>query len=217
MILETAAIFVGLYVAGIYHEQLNVMQGQLGEIIKQYPEIKKGADASVVAGQAATQTLNEITKQFRIGQRAWVGAQAALVPNAPSPEKMIAFRVVWKNTGLTPALNAHVEGGFMYKDRDYLIESDFSKTNTGRLEKFDQSFDRKRTSRGVILPNAPEGSSTTSYIQIPQANKYLFIAGTVSYEDIFGHPHTTLFCNKLQGYKLQGYILPLCNIHNNMN
>ena len=53
MILETAAVFLGLYVAGIYHGQLNVMQGQLGEIIKQYPELQKSADAAKTAAELA--------------------------------------------------------------------------------------------------------------------------------------------------------------------
>ncbi|MFZ0199381.1 MAG: hypothetical protein WB523_11135 [Candidatus Sulfotelmatobacter sp.] len=71
-LLETAAVLVGIYVAYIYHGQLVVMQGQLGEIVKQYPELQKSANAAKSASETAASTLISSAKQFREEQRPYI-------------------------------------------------------------------------------------------------------------------------------------------------
>jgi hypothetical protein len=112
MILETGAVFVGLYVAGIYHDQLVVMQGQLGEIVKQYPELKKSADAAVTASKAATQTLNAIGKQFVLDQRPYIVETCCILASAgdqqlqaPIIGKHLGVDIHIRNNGKTPAFH----------------------------------------------------------------------------------------------------------------
>jgi hypothetical protein len=106
MILETAAVFIGLYVAGVYHGQLLVMQGQLGEIIKQFPEIQKSANANVKAADQTEKAVHNAAEDFRLDQRAWIGIETL---NARAdPQSSGNFRlqadIILKNTGKTPAI-----------------------------------------------------------------------------------------------------------------
>ncbi len=115
MILETAAVFIGLYVAGVYHGQLQVMQGQLGEIIKQYPEIKKSADAAAKAADQTERAVNTAAENFRIAQRPWVALDTAnqesiapyrdlnFVVSGVSGSNMVVFRYSINNFGHSPA------------------------------------------------------------------------------------------------------------------
>jgi hypothetical protein len=214
MVLETAAVFVGIYVAYIYHGQLVVMQGQLGEIIKQYPEIQISANANVKVANETEIAVKDAADNFRIGQRAWAGVGMFVVTPKPNgtPDNLIPYKLASTNTGLTPALDFYIEQVVMIKDRPYLIESDFSEATIRRLKDIDKRVDPNRHSHNPVLPNVAPNTSQTFYWPIPPANKHLFIAGTAYYKDIFGHPHKTLFCGHLVGNAL-----PLCNIHNTMD
>lgn len=65
---------IGIVALCIYHGQLEVMRGQLGEIIKQYPEIQKSADAAKSAADTAVKTLLNAQQQFRVEQRPYIFA-----------------------------------------------------------------------------------------------------------------------------------------------
>jgi hypothetical protein len=56
---------IGIFALCIYHGQLKVMQGQLGEIIKQYPELQKSASSAKSAADTARDTLV-------LAQRPWI-------------------------------------------------------------------------------------------------------------------------------------------------
>lgn len=129
IILETAAVFVGLYVAGVYHGQLAVMQGQLGEIIKQYPEIKKTADSAnttLIEGRFTSaeqlrklgeyivqaQTANKIAFD---ANRAWIGSlpgplgkdfpkELEIQEGHDASGAFVSIRYIWnfKNSGKRP-------------------------------------------------------------------------------------------------------------------
>jgi hypothetical protein len=107
------------------------------------------------AAEATRDSVTNADTNFRVGQRAWVGAWAGIVQRTNS-ETMdtIDYRVVLKNTGPTPALHVKVEPGFMFKERNYLVESDFAQGNSVFLNE-----DRlDKTSRYSILPNDPSYS-----------------------------------------------------------
>jgi hypothetical protein len=99
MILETAAVFIGIYVAGIYHGQLSVMQGQLGEIIKQYPELHTSAEAAKSAADTAA-------RQLELTERPWVFVKSARVVSPlvfSGGGASVVFEIVLKNVGPSPA------------------------------------------------------------------------------------------------------------------
>jgi hypothetical protein len=115
MLLETAAVFVGLYVAGVYHGQLVVMQGQLGEIIKQSPEIQKSADAAKSAADTADATLKSQQKSFEIDQRPYVVSQLPIFSTPPGfvANADLFVNLTFKNIGRTPALKDWTDTQFV--------------------------------------------------------------------------------------------------------
>lgn len=157
--------------------------------------------------------LNETRKNFVINQRAWVGVWAQLMPRPPDtptsvPVDAVFWRVVWKNTGPTPALYAQVTPGVMYKQRDYVIDSDFSEKNQRHLNP-----NWKGASHAVVLPNGT-GNSPTWILRSPEPGKHLFLSGTLTYDDIFRGSHTTTYC---QIFDAATQTLEDCNIRNTMN
>jgi hypothetical protein len=105
IILEAGAVFVGLYVAGVYHGQLVVMQGQLGEIIKQFPEIKKSAAAAQSAAETADATLKDSQKSFVINERPYMVMDGAPeFVTLPDTTSEIQANATIRNIGKTPAI-----------------------------------------------------------------------------------------------------------------
>jgi hypothetical protein len=84
---------VGIIALCIYHGQLLVMKGQLGEIVRQYPEIKKQAKAATDAvNQAAADSIENsqrITRQLSIAQQQAeaAGRQANISANSLESEE----------------------------------------------------------------------------------------------------------------------------------
>jgi hypothetical protein len=100
-------VIVGIVALFIYYGQLEVMKVQLGEIVKQYPEIRRQA-------KAATDAVNQSTEAFRIDERAWI----ALEPITPKLLEPIAgwgktyrYDIFLKNVGKTVAYNISVKAG----------------------------------------------------------------------------------------------------------
>jgi hypothetical protein len=105
MVLETFAVIVGIVVAGIYYGQLYVMRGQLGEIIKQYPELKKSADAAKEASDTAHDTMV-------LSERPWVKIKHRIVKPLTfdvmrwkGPVAMMVVEDTVENVGPSTALN----------------------------------------------------------------------------------------------------------------
>jgi hypothetical protein len=57
---------VGIFALHIYNGQLGVMRGQLGEIIKQYPELQKSAQAAHDAAEVNKEALYSVQRAFLI-------------------------------------------------------------------------------------------------------------------------------------------------------
>jgi hypothetical protein len=131
------------------------------------------------------------------------------MPCAPALQfrRYVRYHVFWKNTGATPALKAHLEPGYLYKERTYLIASDFSDSNTIHP----MGWEPWKASHTAIEPNGT-GVSPIISVPAPHPGKTLFFAGYLIYTDIFLRPHMTQFCNRLEGNTLAA-----CNIHNDMN
>ena len=76
-----ALAVIGIFALCIYSGQLKVMQGQLGEIIKQYPELHKSA-------QAAADSVTLTRENAHLDQRAWVGL-AVVKMDAPKENQVL--------------------------------------------------------------------------------------------------------------------------------
>jgi hypothetical protein len=82
------------------------MRGQLGEIIRQFPEIQKSASAAKSAADTADATLKSSQKSFEIDERAWVGVaewHSEVGPIENGVITMKEMKIILRNTGKTPA------------------------------------------------------------------------------------------------------------------
>lgn len=105
---------IGIAALCIYHGQLDVMRGQLGEIIRQFPEMQKSANANVKAADQTEKAVNNAADDFRLDQRAWVGVDfSKLTGEWSADKKQITFTAdaTLKNTGKTPALHVSIFRG----------------------------------------------------------------------------------------------------------
>jgi hypothetical protein len=154
--------------------------------------------------------LKESRNNFEVSQRAWLGMEAVLVIPKPigTPNNLVAFKFVWKNTGLTPALEARIHPAVTYREREYLVISDFSKINTKQVPEPGP----KINSSSVIAPSGGTGSTPIYYTPNPMPNKHLFLIAEFTYKDVFDQWHTTQVCQMVEDT-----LLPYCNIHNTMN
>jgi hypothetical protein len=161
-------------------------------INRQTKFLRRGAEASEKAVTLAADN-------FRVQQRAWVSAWVEVIERT---DKYIDFRVHSKNTGATPALNVSSEYGHLLKDRGYVLESDFSLDNTKLANP------EKKGSRSVIPPHefimTPKFgvNLVTAKDAAIDKESWLFVCGTITYDDIFGQSHTTTFCQRVEGKEM---------------
>ena len=212
LVLETGAVFVGLYVAGIYHGQLQVMQGQLGEIVKQYPELQKSADAAKNATIAAHDALTR-------SNRPWVGVESMRITapigfiKAGSGKDITYFvsgslEITIKNFGSSPALS--VRNFIEAYEPSFFSKEKFDPNDPfAQLRKFGESacafadgneFTKKnpRMYGGSVFPT----QATIYNTGIPGFSKrdlkvgqFLQLVGCISYRDQFGEmTHHTHYC-----------------------
>jgi hypothetical protein len=101
---------------------------------------KKAADAAKSAADTASQSLVFAKQQFTDDQRAWVGAENAIVQDPPST-KVGLLNIVLRNTGKTPALHLHVFGITNREKGSHLM--DISKARQYPIKQL-----------GILMPNA---------------------------------------------------------------
>jgi len=209
---------VGIVAACIYGRQLGVMKGQLDEIIKQYPEIKKQA-------QAATDAVTNGERQTRLDERPWLkfrfGTGDISSPTIQfSTGNPIFVPVGFVNVGKTPALEAHgmVVLQIPAKGKDPDVPNDkqgialagrqipqgnhFIKQITGmQLEEsiiFPNDHTEFSISRTQTLKSGdvvPRAISLAEYDQLRTNEAYISVWGQVWYSDVFGVEHWTKFCS----------------------
>jgi hypothetical protein len=192
--------------AGIAARQLKVMRGQLGEIIKQYPEIQKSAKA---AGDAVTDS----EQQFHEGRRAWMGTSIFLIDSYPSPFHGI---IEFKNSGLTPALRLK-----------HAIQLSIRKAPLLPDPTYDMKHPYRFTEGGAtppggvfnsLLEDSEESPVTPTVLlhdkAIQNKAQFLYIHGELRYDDIDGKSHSTTFCFYMDD--LVTHRLLYCKRHNDM-
>jgi len=146
------------------------------------------ASLLIIAGkqaQAAQDNVVAIQREMRQDQRAWISVDVS--------EKPGWFTVSMHNTGKTPALNTTYVAGFIAGKRGTVPKEDFTKSNSsmGWPEK-------KLTVTGyVIAPNASQVASDWhgKFADIYKSDaERTYIEGRITYDDVFGGHHETLFC-----------------------
>ena len=198
--------------------QLLVMRGQLHEVIRQYPEIQKSANAAKSAADTADATLKNQQRSFEIDERPYLVGQTPAFSGPPlAANTSIHINFTFKNIGRTPAL----------KEFTYIILSPFRvpkgslATKRATVRKFladHMSQIREKESRfrseishipEVRMDVAPGAESFTSNVgddvilstdeftrlrRLYDNDIVLFALGLSTYTDAFGHPYETQYC-----------------------
>ena len=186
-------------------------------------EVRRIAEVSDESAKQAKDALDATIENFRLEQRAWVGAVHAIPPEYKEGGKNVYVKdgqpmktgVKIVNSGKTPALNVRtIVSMFYWKSSDEFVPTFKKVINIG---------DGPSTS--VLQPNAtavikarsiPEegGINKADIANIANAQQILYIAGKITYEDIFKRPHSTLFCMYLDPSLT---VFNNCNGHNEAN
>jgi len=159
LVVNGVLVVVGIIAVCIYGCELSVMKGQLGEVIRQYPQIQKQAQAatdavnlattqaakntSIVATQlafaqkqakAAEDSVKTAQRQTWQEQRAWVSVDVG----APDGN----FSVAMHNTGKPPAVHVTYSVGFTPGSLGVIpdLESDLRKNNSSNLPEFPKNL-----------------------------------------------------------------------------
>ncbi|HYT21380.1 MAG TPA: hypothetical protein VEW05_14270 [Candidatus Polarisedimenticolia bacterium] len=195
MIWLTGAIaFFALCQVGVGWFQWKAMNGQLAEMTKQYPELKKSADAAQGAATTADNTLKSSEQSFRQEERAYLWATSFNMSDGPiitdAKGEHVCADVHVVNSGKTPANGVHIWRHATYgpnaertirafRPPEYLTPSGDMLGTTG--DKWGTAFTDPvdKASEKALL----DGS-------IP-----LYVYGIVQYFDIFGDYHETGFCS----------------------
>jgi hypothetical protein len=171
---------IGIFALCIYHGQLDVMRGQLSEIIKQYPELQKSAGA-------ARDSVTQAEASSRLEQRAWVGVVSIVPPDLrPKSDFFLSLQAV--NSGHTPALNFRsltVLHSLKKTEEFKPIYAPIQGTESNRVI---------QPSEGVTLNTRTYELTQEQIDWIKNGNYILYVYGKMSYDDIFHQRHHTTFC-----------------------
>jgi hypothetical protein len=136
---------------------------------------------------AAESQLGEMKREQMLSERAWVVANN--FEARPSGEELVFFRVTYKNTGKTPAINGDGVGFFT---------TDLTQIPT-------------KDTRPTLPPKsqllAPEAAGAIDIGMFPKRQIWdvktnggsLYLYGTFWYDDVFGSNHWSQFCVKVVG------------------
>src|SRR5579864_3352876 len=89
---------IGIFALCIYYCQLKVMRGQLGEIIRQYPQLQKSAQAAADGAGAAQSQLVKMDESNRINREALESVQRAFVIFPAMPKFSPPIQTLGKGT-----------------------------------------------------------------------------------------------------------------------
>jgi hypothetical protein len=125
---------------------------------------------------------------MHLDQRAWLGInRAERFDFKPGQDFSIPFDMA--NTGKTPAL--HVKTKASLKS----VEKWQKFTPTYRDPKSDKASNSVvQPQQHLILSTLPTNVSAAQYGDIQNGRGILYAYGDITYDDIFGQPHETIFC-----------------------
>jgi hypothetical protein len=160
-------------------------------------------DARKAAVATSDKALKATTDNFHLEQRPWVGLQDVrcdqctikIEPNKTTGEISGTLTIghlfgVMTNTGKTPALNVVVRYGM-----EGVSISDPIPTWDNLEERIKKYSPDIRYRESVMPPNGTEPIELTGGISMGQRRSQLsYIVGKITYSDINGDEHTTMFC-----------------------
>ena len=170
---------------------------------------------------AAKKSVDAVQLQLRLDQRAWVTVDVS--------EKTGNFAVTMKNTGKSPAVNVTMVTAVAGGKRMGPPDVDLSKNSSSpialpqnapkefldKLKK--EGYIRDRPPTGyVIVPGATqiESDYQAEFTQIFGVGRERpYVQGRVTYDDVFGQPHETIFCYWFS--PPSDFVM--CSDHNQMN
>jgi len=170
---------------------------------------QKALDASNIQSKAV---LDASIAASRNDQRAWV-AQIGMGCDAPEVGKVMKGFVTWNNSGKTFAKQVKPLVHFAFvptpvpDDTTLMKYAGFAILPVGSI--------------GVLAPNGQYKTPLETKAPIDETDKerisgtwYTYIWGEMTYEDIFGRAHNTIFCSSRQG--IAGEFIQ-CPFHNDAN
>jgi hypothetical protein len=202
-----ALAIIGTIALCIYYGQLKVMQGQLGEIVKQYPEIQKSAHAAEEAAKAAKIAADNGAAAFHADQRAWIMTSFRSDETAHVVDGRLQESLHFVNTGKTPASN--IRGVFFVnlfdngKSPDFrAAERTLSQFSEGTIKTGNKStVDSTGMDVGTLFPNSPRDIAARGAHVLPvqmakyPTQAYIAFYGIIAYSDVFQHRHWIHFCS----------------------
>ncbi len=193
---------IGIFALCIYHGQLNVMRGQLGEIIRQYPELQKSAQAAKDAADVGRESLESVQRAFVFQACGPVNPQ----PQSTQIPTYVPFVCNWENGGSTPT-------------KSMLMRINFKK----RLNPLPKHFDfadiwengEAHVPMHLVIGAHASAIANTWPIPMLEAQKaiaenkifYYYIWGWATYHDVLPNTpeHVTKFCLV---WRIGGYLMP---------
>lgn len=231
--LWTAAATVVIAVATVFYthyarKQWEVMNSQLVEITKQYPELQKSSNAAKSAADTAADTLRGSKESFRIEQRPYMVVEKPEFLNPPAYHADIEANITFKNIGKSPAIKARREVSFIgfappkraegVKKLVVFLEGSFREIE----DKLDKA-ERERYYSYVREDVAPTNAafSTKELSKLPDYNEFnglktgdyvLWMLGSVRYTDSSGGNYETQFC--FSWFGADPKVWHICDSHN---
>jgi hypothetical protein len=190
---------------------LSIYKGQLVEMREANRLMKASTDAATDAANSVKDSVKQAREASQLEQRAWV-ATSGIATGAPQEGVKFVVKIPVKNTGKTFA-------------RKVAMNANFQFVPAGRAPEF-ASDDSETLISNLLL--SPDGTyELTLFTKEPWSEKemvrikpapgdeiashFLVIHGYITYYDIFGCDHWTVFCFKLVP---EGWTWQICGQHN---
>lgn len=172
---------------------------------------KQSNEAANKAADNTGMSVRNALEASRNDQRAWVAA-TGLSMDAPEVGKTMHGYVVWSNSGKTYAKKVESSVHYIFVQNPIPDET--------ALKKIPTSGSIQPASIGVLAPNSQYKTAleTTVVGEIDKerigGSWYTYIWGELSYDDIFQHTHSVMFCSLRQGATGD---FDQCPFHNDAN
>ena len=152
-------------------------------------ETKRSADAAISAADTAKKTFEEQVKIFQQDQRAWVGPVEIPRPVIKAGTKA-TFAAIITNAGKTPALNFKTL--FAYVD---LAPGQNLVPRYNLSKKAIPSVSTLLPSMRMVISIVTEDTTNEEDVRrLATGERVLHAFGQLTYDDVFGRPHSTKFC-----------------------
>jgi hypothetical protein len=156
---------------------------------QQWQETITATNFSARQTELSRKGLNETIKNFRSGERAWIGVTNVTVNGEETTyPSVISYYVSIMNVGHSPGL-AVTDYGYQTVEQG----------RNFRLPSHNVTVDPLHSS-ATMFPNVPHIGAGRHFLtpdEIAAVNgrtSFFYAYGTVSYKDIFSHPHWSHYC-----------------------